>query len=78
MASRLDRRQPQSLAVLTLMARGFQEVGSTLLSPMAGSIAPQADQGVRLSHLTMGTLGDSDGAFHHVLTLTKLPSAKAL
>lgn len=78
MASRLDLRQPQSLAALTPMARGSQEVGSNLLSPMAGSIAPQADQGARLSHLTMGTLGDTGGAFHHVLTLTKLPSAKAL
>lgn len=78
MASRLDLRQPQSLAALTPMARGFQEVGNTLLSPMAGSIAPQADQGAQLFHLMMGTLGDSGGAFHHVLTLTKLPSAKAL
>lgn len=77
MASRLDLRQPQSLAALTLMARESQEVGSSLLRPMAGSIAPQADQGARLSHLMTGTLGDTGGAFHHILTLTKLPREKA-
>lgn len=77
MASHLDLKQPQSLAVLTPMARGSQEVGNSLPNPMAGSMAPQADQEAQLSHLMMGTLGDTGGAFHHVLTPTKLPNAKA-
>lgn len=78
MASHLDLKQPQSLEALTLMDRGSQEVGSSPRNPMAGSIALQADQGAQLSHLMMGTPEDTGGAFHHVLTLTKLPSAKAL